>query len=316
MIIMQHYFQRSLTQLVLMLLIISPQVACAQGSSNGFIIETPLIPRNEIYHGGPPRDGIPSLDQPIFITAIQNQDLSDNERVLALSYQGVHKAYPIRILDYHELVNDRFNGAPVLISYCPLCATGMAFDANIANQALQFGVSGLLYNSDVLMYDRTTDSLWSQLLQTAISGKLKGTRLKMLPLEHTSWGDWRQRYPDTLLLSFNTSHQYNYFKTLYKGYPNSKKIYFPVKHQDKRYHPKEVVVGVNINGSTKAYPFIELSKATQPVQDNIAGKTLTIEFDQSNRSARVVDAGKQLIPSVTAYWFAWYTFKPEPVLVP
>ncbi|MEE8057026.1 MAG: DUF3179 domain-containing protein [Pseudomonadales bacterium] len=285
--------------------------ALAAGNTNDFQIRDPLIPAEQIRHGGPPRDGIPSLDNPSFIKALKNRLLKDNDRILGLTYQGVSKAYPVRILDHHELVNDLFNGYPVLISYCPLCGTGMAFDAKVNGHSLEFGVSGLLYNSDVLMYDRSTESLWSQILQTAISGKMKGQRLNMLPLEHTSWGDWRQRHPNTLLLSFDTGHRRSYKITPYWGYSSSERLYFPISHQDKRYHPKEIIVGISINGVHKAYPFIELKNIQQPLLDTVGNSAIQIHYNPADRSARVLDTNNQLIPSLTAFWFAWYTFHPD-----
>jgi len=148
-------------------------VASSPVERNGFIISEPLIPINEIYGGGPPRDGIPSLDYPKFISASGAEFLSPDDKLLGIDFNGVQKAFPIGILDYHELVNDTFNGQPVTVSYCPLCGTGMVFNPMVKGDQLEFGVSGLLYNNDLLMYDRNTNSLWSQMEGRAISGPLK-----------------------------------------------------------------------------------------------------------------------------------------------
>jgi len=141
---------------------------------NGFKISDPLVPARLIQGGGPPRDGIPSIDAPRFVAADVAKNISATDRVLGLHVNNIAKAYPIRILNHHEIVNDRFATMPVAITFCPLCGTGIAFDAVVDGKARKFGVSGLLYNSDVLMYDRETESLWSQILGKAVNGPSKG----------------------------------------------------------------------------------------------------------------------------------------------
>ena len=278
---------------------------------NGFVIDKPLIPANEIYQGGPPRDGIPSIDNPDFISVKQTQFLAESDRVLGLTFNGVSKAYAINILNYHELVNDEFNGHPVVVSFCPLCGTGMAFDALKDGKTLEFGVSGLLYNSDLLMYDRQSDSLWSQIEGKAVSGPAKGVILERLAVEHTSWGDWLSRYPNTLVLSNKTGYRRDYQRSPYPGYNQSEGTFFPVSNTDKRYHPKEVVVGIEVNGKVKAYPFVELAKGEGVLKDRFEGQIFTIEYDASARSARVTNAQGELISSLTVFWFAWVAFHPE-----
>lgn len=278
---------------------------------NGFVIDQPLVPVSDIYQGGPPRDGIPSIDNPVFTSSDQAVFLKEDDRVLGLTFNGVSKAYALSILNYHELVNDTFGRHPVVVSFCPLCGTGMAFDALIGVKRLEFGVSGLLYNSDLLMYDRQSDSLWSQIEGRAISGSAKGQRLKQLAVEHTSWKNWRDSHPETLVLSKQTGHQRNYQNSPYPDYGSSSALYFPVSHTDKRYHPKEVVVGVEVEGKFKAYPFVELAKGTGVLEDTFQGVKLTIEYNVEARSAKVKSEKKVLLPSLTAYWFAWIAFHPE-----
>ena len=278
---------------------------------NGFDITDPLIPKDEIHHGGPPRDGIPSIDSPAFVPIDEAAFVADDDRVLGISSNGVAKAYPIKILDWHEIVNDEFNGKPVVISYCPLCGTGMAFDANVGGQARSFGVSGLLYNSDVLLYDRESESLWSQILRTSVSGPLKGETLEQIPMAHTTWRDWREHNPGTLVLSNQTGHSRDYSRSPYSGYEASNRIWFPVKNQSQRYHPKELVIGLNLDGKTKAYPFTELAKSTNMIDDKLGLTDLKVEFDAANRTGRVLDKDGNEIPTTIAFWFAWYAFFPD-----
>lgn len=157
-------------------------------SKNGFDVSCHAVPIEEIRSGGPPRDGIPALVNPVFVSAEKATFLRDGDRVLGLVGNRESKAYPIKILNWHELVNDWIDDHPILITYCPLCGTGIAFERQIDQNPVIFGVSGLLYQSDLLMYDRETESLWSQIAMKAIAGPLTGARLQPLFLEHTTWG--------------------------------------------------------------------------------------------------------------------------------
>jgi Protein of unknown function (DUF3179) len=295
----------------------SPRLLHA-GPNNGFNLSDALIPSAQIKHGGPGRDGIPAIDQPEFINAAQADYLTDDDRVLGINLHGEAKAYPVRILNYHEIVNDRFgnaaNGTSILVSYCPLCGTGMAFLAtrggNRKGKDFSFGVSGLLYNSDVLLYDRQTESLWSQIRKQAITGPLKGERLQQIPLEHTSWADWRTRYPKTIVLSQDTGYRRDYSRSPYAGYEQSPQIMFEVAATDGRFHPKEWVIGVELNGVSKAYPFSQLPKGLNEIRDKVGGKNIRLVFDGANRSGRIF-AGDRLLPSTMSYWFAWYAFHPD-----
>ncbi len=303
-----------LTLLTLLTLLVTSAAlsqCLASDAFNDFDINNSSIPRNEIHRGGPPRDGIPSIDKPVFVSANQAKHLKVQDRVLGLQRNGISKAYPISIMNWHEIVNDEIGGEAVVVSFCPLCGTGVAFAAHAGGKQLNFGVSGLLYNSDVLLYDRETESLWSQLLTRAVSGPMKDTRLKLISLEHTSWADWQKRHPQTLVLSTDTGYSRDYGRDPYAGYEDSQGIYFPVSHRDPRYHPKERVLGLEIDGQFKAYPFAELSRTKGLIQDQFNGKELVIHYDQASHSARVNDATGKPLAGINAFWFAWIAFHPE-----
>jgi len=278
---------------------------------NGFKISDPLVPARLIQGGGPPRDGIPSIDAPRFVAADDAENISDTDRVLGLHVNNIAKAYPIRILNYHEIVNDRFATMPVAITFCPLCGTGIAFDAVVDGQARKFGVSGLLYNSDVLMYDRETESLWSQILGKAVNGPSKGQALNPVPVLHTTWADWRRRHPESLVLAEPRSFQRNYNVDPYLGYADSKKIWFPVANRDRRYPAKSVVIGAVIDGRAHAWPFAELPQEQQALTTHAEDIEVTINYDHGTRAARLTNAEGDEIPSFTVYWFAWVAFHPE-----
>ncbi|MBV2092240.1 MAG: DUF3179 domain-containing protein, partial [Candidatus Thiodiazotropha sp. (ex Ctena orbiculata)] len=254
------------------LLLTSVQASAGSIYKNGFDVTDATIEVSEILPGGPPRDGIPSIDEPQFVPAKEADFLKPEDRILGVVRNGVVKAYPINILNWHEIVNDRFRQEPIAITFCPLCGTGMAFEATVRGETLKFGVSGLLYNSDVLLYDRASESLWSQIMKQSISGKYQGDRLRHVPLQHTNWADWSDRYPDTLVLSDETGFSRDYKRSPYRGYDKSRDLYFPVEFRAKGYHPKERVLGLEVNGAYKAYPFVELSKTDGLIEENLAGQ--------------------------------------------
>ena len=301
---------RRLAPLVLVL------VASASSSAqtlNGFDLRGAAIPVAAIERGGPPRDGIPSIDNPRFVPAAQ-AGLKDGDRVLGISRGGHARAYLVRILNWHEVVNDRIDGLGLTVTYCPLCGTGMAFEARVAGQEMIFGISGLLYNSDVLLYDRVTDSLWSQLLERAVTGPLKGTPLKTVPLVHTSWADWRSRHPGTVVLSTETGFARDCARDPYAGYDKIPRLMFEVQHRDERLPLKEWVLGLRVGGTAKAYPFSVLAQrvdASGRLRDRVEGQDLEIRYSREHRSAEAFDGSGQPIPSVMAFWFAWFAFHPQ-----
>lgn len=284
--------------------------ALAQSQLNGFDISRAEIDAKEIRRGGPPRDGIAALNDPPFIPGRAAAYMEDMDRVLGVAYGGVAKAYPIKILDQHEIVNDRIAGTAIAVTYCPLCGSGMTFEANVDGR-LVFGVSGLLYNSDVLLFDRNTESLWSQILGKAISGPLAGADLVLLPTENTTWGAWKRAYPDTTILSPRTGYVRDYSRQVYGNYHASPSLMFPVENRDRRYHAKAPVIGVTIGGSSKAYPLIELAYSNATIEDVLGGEEIEIHYDAISQSAQVLDQEGIEIPSTRLYWFAWYAFHPN-----
>ena len=277
----------------------------------GFDFSKHSIPTSEIRSGGPPKDGIPALLKPKFITAKEAHFIKDNDRVLALFLEGEAKVYPIKILNWHEIVNDVIGGKPVFVTYCPLCGTGMAFDPFFNGKKHTFGVSGLLYKSDVLMYDHQSESLWSQIKQEAVTGTLTGARLKLLPLIHTTWGAWRMEHPESLVLSTDTGYNRNYGRDPYVSYGKTDRLMFPVGKIDRRYPPKSWVLGIERNGITRAYPFSELASSPSTFSDMIGTEEVKISYEPISRTVRVENKAGEVIPTVVSYWFAWSAFHAE-----
>lgn len=272
--------------------------------------EKMLVPYDEIHSGGPPKDGIPAIDKPKFLNSV-NTEIKYDDKVLGLDYNGIAKAYPISVLNWHEIVNDRYGNEPVVITYCPLCGSGAAFLARVKDRDVTFGVSGLLYNSDVLLYDRQTESLWSQLMKQAVTGPMRGTELKLLPMIYTVWGKWIDTHPDSVVLSRATGFRRDYDRDPYAGYENSEGIWFPVKKRDNRFHPKEQLLGLEIDGKFKAYPFSELSKNKGDIKEQFGGQEIVVRYDKKNRVAEIHDTSGATLPAIRTFWFAWYAFHPD-----
>ncbi len=278
----------------------------------GFQMTNLQIPYDEIIKGGPPKDGIPAIDYPIFVDVNQAKMFLDkNDLILGVEIDGIAKAYPIRILNYHEIVNDWFGDKAIVLTYCPLCSSGAAFSAEVDKQTLNFSVSGLLYNSDVLLYDRQSESLWSQILGKAISGSAASKSLQLITTRHTTFEAWEALHPNTLVLSTQTGFDKDYSKTPYQSYETSNKLLFPVSNESDILDRKSKVIGIEINGRFKAYPFKRLKKSNSPISDVFNGENLIIEYNQSSNSAKIMDSQGRELSTLTMYWFAWFAFHPE-----
>jgi len=273
------------------------------------------IPRDEIHAGGPGKDGIPSLDSPKFIAAKEAGWLKPEDRIVGVERAGKARAYPLRILVWHEVVNDTIGDEPLAVTYCPLCDSVAAFDRRTPSGGKKFGVSGLLYNSNVLMFDRggKPEGLWSQIKGQAVSGPPSGQALRTLPVELTTWADWRARHPETSVLSSETGFRRDYSRDPYAGYFDRPGLVFPAKPKSDRLPEKSRVLGVWVaDGTAKAYPLKAFANSREPVefQDRIAERSLTLRYDPASKSLRIVkaDEGVQWMYSL---WFAWYAFHPE-----
>ncbi len=278
---------------------------------NGFDVSNSLIPKEKIFSGGPPKDGIPAILNPKFESASEASWLKSTDLVTGVEIEGVFKAYPLRILVWHEAVNDKVGNKPIMVSYCPLCGSTLIFDREVDSEELTFGISGLLYHSDVLFYDHQNLSLWSQLEMKAISGPKAGTEMEVLPSVLATWSEWKKKHPNTLVLSKDTGFSRDYDNMPYGGYESSTNLMFPVENSDDRYHPKEkVLVVISSDNVAKAYAFKELNKVKTPLNDKVGLDEITIKFN-SGEFVSAYDKAGNPIRSFVTYWFAWYTFRPD-----
>ena len=252
-----------------------------------------IVPLDQIVSGGPPRDGIPSIDNPKFVF-IQDggKFLQGSDLVMGLSINGDTRAYPLQILVWHEIVNDIVGNTPVAVTYCPLCFTSQVFLRDIDGQIVQFGTSGKLYNSNLVMYDRTSNSLWSQALGEGIVGKYAGKKLEKIPFELAYWDDWKKLYPDSKVLSIDTGFGRPYGTDPYGSYYTEPNILFPVSHKDERLGPKEIVIGLEDNGKHKAYRISDIENE-KIVNDQIGNKQITL-VSLEPFMVRVFDRSAQL----------------------
>lgn len=302
--------KKDLSVLVAVLAATIPAVAGPE--MNGFDLTEATIPVEEIHSGGPPRDGIPSIDEPKFEGAeAADKWLRDKDPVVSVELEGQARAYPLRILVWHEIVNDRFGDTPVAVTYCPLCGTAMVFKARVAGLRRTFGVSGLLFNSDVLMYDRETESLWSQLAMEAVSGPAVGKELELLSGEQMNWKAWKAAFPEGRVLSRDTGTSRNYGSSPYRGYERTERLMFPVRKYREDLRNKAWVAGLIIDGQPVAFPLSELEDfGTVKAKTGEAVLEITYDTEKDHLTAST-DNGEAPLPVTRAYWFAWQAFYPE-----
>lgn len=229
---------------------------------------------DDMLVGNPARDAIPAINEPQFITQQSADWLADNEPVVALEINGHARAYPLQILMWHEIANDTVCDVPVAVTFCPLCNSAIVFDSRVGDEVYDFGVSGLLINSDLVMYDRTTESLWQQFTGEGIVGDHAGDQLSFIPSSLISFADFKELYPDGIVLSRETGYRRQYGTNPYAGYDSTTRPFLYRGDIDPRLNTMARVVGIVYDGEAVAYPYAELSGDV--VNDTVAGRDLVI----------------------------------------
>ena len=214
-----------------------------------------LIPEGEVRDGGVGKDGIPALSDPPLLANSEVNFLGDQDLVIGVVINGEARAYPHIVLDWHEIINDQIGGEAFAVTYCPLTGSGIGWDRLLSSEATTFGVSGKLYNSNLIPYDRETDSYWSQMKLQCVFGDNKGLQPGLVPVVETTWTNWRTMYPDARVASTNTGYSRRYGDYPYGTYRTSGHLLFPVNPLDTRLHPKERVGGVIVDGQARVYQF-------------------------------------------------------------
>lgn len=274
------------------------------------------VPLNEIISGGPPRDGIPSIDNPKFISVKEaDKWLSDNEPGIAFSINNINRFYPYQIIIWHEIVNDTVEGEHILITYCPLCLTGFIFDPLVKGKRVEFGTSGKLWKSNLVMYDRKTNSLWSQVLGEAIVGEMTGTKLKLFSSDQVQYGNWKRLFPNGQVLSRDTSISRFYGTNPYGDYFSVTSISLSlVNPTDTRLLNNTFVLGIVINNKAKAYS-VEAVKMRGIVEDTFENTDIVLRYDKKLDVVRMFkklpDGKEERINPFSAFWFSWSVVHPK-----
>jgi hypothetical protein len=268
-----------------------------------------------ITSGGPPPDGIPPIERPSYVTIDEaSKTWSDDAVIDAFIIGGQPRAYPRFITVWHEIVNESSEGKPIAITYCPLTGSTLVFSGVLPDgRTTTFGTSGMLYNSNLVMYDRATKSMWPQLFGTAVRGDQRGQRLTELGgAATTTFGRWKARFPDGVVLSRETGHSRAYGTWPYGDYDRAASVMFPVRYRDERFHPKKVVVGVRANDAAVAIPKDEFGAQKKERTIEVGGREVIARYDGGLDAIRVLDRGtEQPVSAYEVMWFAWYAFNPR-----
>jgi hypothetical protein len=287
------------------------------------------VPLGEFLSGGPGKDGIPAIDVPRFISVEEAGEwLAEREPVIELELGDVARAYPLQILVWHEIVNDVVGGTPVAVTFCPLCNTAIVFDRRLDERVLDFGTTGNLRHSDLVMYDRQTESWWQQFGGEGVVGELAGEELEQLPARIVAWEDFATRHPDGEVLSRDTGFPRDYGRNPYAGYDDvDTGPFFPAGGaDDKRLLPKERVVFIELGDDAVAVPFSVLEDE-KTMEVEVAGERLELRWVPGVGSAldsSDVGGGREVgsaevrsltsgepVPFDQPFWFAVASFRPD-----
>ena len=283
---------------------------------NKFSFSQLRIPKSQILADGSPKDGILTIDRPEFVTIAATDFLKEEDEVLSIEIDGIARAYPIKILNFHELVNDQINDQAILVSYDPLCNSGIIFSRTIEGKTQHFGRSGLRYNNDILLYDRATESLWSQIMGQSVAGAASGQRLKPLVSKRLTWQSWKAKYPQGQVLSTQTGSIKDYQADPYAQYKRSSRLLFPVEKESRKLKRKTEIIGITVAGQYRAYPLKTLAKRKSPIVDQWNDQEIRIYLDEQKRVVKVEDGNGFALVYTQLYWFAWYAFHPRTSIFP
>ena len=274
------------------------------------LTESTRINLAELLNGGPPKDGIPSIDNPQFDTT-STTPFKGQDTVIGVVVNGEAKAYPLGIMNWHEMVNDTLGGVNVSVSYCPLCDTIVVFERNNTT----YGVSGKLYQSCLVMYDRADDTLYSQPWAMGIVGKAVNRNLVRIPAVKTTLGNWLKQYPDSQILATNTGYNRDYQSYPYGTYYTDRRIIFPVRNQQNlTHHPKAIISYIwesdqqtpknNFAGASYQFDHQELQQIREKIVE-LNGRPIKANWDSQLETVVVTEMDGQIIPSSTAFAFVY-----------
>jgi hypothetical protein len=259
------------------------------GNGGGGGSQAWLISTEQVVDGGPGVDGIPAIENPSFEPAATIRTVPDDDLVIVVQSEGLVKAYPHDILDYHEIINDGPEDAPFTLSYCPLTGSALAWHGNTDDADRTYGVSGLLFNSNLLLYDRATRSLWSQMLQISVTGERIGELPRPYQVLEMRLGTLKFMYPDALVMTRATGYIRDYGSYPYGSYLTNTGLLFPVAVQDNRRHPKERVIGIHDEANAKVYQLSEFGDTTLAINDQYSGTSIVVVGNSALHFAAIYD---------------------------
>ncbi len=263
------------------------------------------VPYSEILSGGPPKDGIPAIDEPVFVDVREaNNWLRPREPVILVEVGQKARAYPLQILIWHEIVNDTLGDLPLAVTFCPLCNTAIAFERTFDGQVLDFGTTGRLRYSNLIMYDRQTETWWQQANGEAIAGQYAGSQLEFYPAVIISWQEFMDAHPDGSVLSRETGFSRSYGQNPYTGYDDVNKppFLYDGPQTPGVLPPMARVLTVDLNGNAVAYPY-ETLEEVQIVNDIVGGQPIAVFWAEGTASALDTGsiAGGRDVGSAAAY---------------
>ncbi|MDJ0785633.1 MAG: DUF3179 domain-containing (seleno)protein [Myxococcota bacterium] len=276
---------------------------------NGFSLEGLSVSKEHLIGGGPPRDGIRSVDAPEFVAVADADWVMEKNPVLGVALGGVARVYPLHLMERHQIVNDRFGDLPVAVTYDPLAGAPRAFSRELDGRTLEFGVAGLIWNHGFLMYDRETESLWSQFTGECVAGKLVGKQLAPIRIDQVTLESWLAVNPVSAVLARPAPDKIDYRHSAFDTYIVRDETIFPVRAVDRAYHLKEVVVGVQAGGKSRAYLGSALTIAGGSVVDDFEGREIRIFYD--GQAGLFAHHAPSDVKVQEAYWLAWKAFHPD-----
>ena len=281
---------------------------------NGFNIDQRSVPAVHIVRAAPAKDSIKSLSNPSFVKPGSLGLLADEDEVLSVTIGETTRAYPLRVLVWHEVVNDQFGETPVVITYSALSGSGLAFEPgqNPDGSRRTFGVSGLLYNSCLIMYDHATESLWSQLRMQSIAGSANGDALAPISTRRMSWGAWKKAFPAGEVLSTETGLAVDYdVEWPYGDYADDRATIFPFDIHRNEFGTKERMIGFKDVEEQRSWPLAQLRERGE-IYDSIGSRTLKVTYRQDTGDVLIQDMStREYLPIVSVFWFAWQAFYPD-----
>jgi len=268
------------------------------------------VDTSQILSGGPGRDGIPSLENPGFVEYVDSE-VSDNVQTIVYTEGDRARVYPYSILNWHEIVNDTVDGKPIAVTFCPLCGSALVFNRTTSQGVSEFGVSGGLLESNMIMYDRNTESFWQQATGTSIIGSLAGEELALEPFQLLTFADAKAKYPGGIVLDTNTGFNRDYQRNPYSGYEEETGFIFQPSNLDDRYPAKDIFAAFNVEGASVAMPWLATADGTYEFTTQL-GTAVDIVKDDGELFVSYKDGRR--IPHYFEMWFSWAVQHQDPTV--